>query len=179
MKLQPPPNDATADLVETPAWLARAIVRAVAPTGRCLDPSAGYLRRPFFDALLNEPGMTHAYACELRAGTDFLADWALEVDWVITNPPWSKVRPFLVRAMTISENVVFLVTLNHLFTKRRLADVRDAGFGLRHAWLVPTPPPPWPGSGFQLAATWLQRGWDGPLTLDTSLLSLRGDDRAI
>ena len=33
--------------------------------------------------------------------------------------------------MGLSENVVFLLTINHVWTKARLRDIRAAGFGLR------------------------------------------------
>ena len=32
---------------------------------------------------------------------------------------------------------------------------------------VPTPPAPWPQSGFLLAAVWLRRGWNGSTKLGT------------
>ncbi len=99
--------------------------------------------------------------CEFNQGRDFL-DWLAPVQWIITNPPWSKLREFLVRAMMVADNVVFLMTLVHISTKARLADMRRAGFGLREVFMVPEPRTGWPWSGFQLAAIHFQRGWDGP-----------------
>ena len=86
----------------------------------------------------------------------------------MTNAPWSKLRAFLNHAMKISDNVVFLCTMTHFVTRARIRDIAEAGFAMREALLVPNPPPPWPGGGFQLAACWLQRGWTGGLTSTTS-----------
>ena len=54
-----------------------------------------------------------------------------------------------------------ICTLTGVLTKARVRMVRNAGFGYAEFLLVPTPPKPWPQSGFQLAATWLRRGWTG------------------
>ena len=39
------------------------------------------------------------------------------------------------------------------------------GFGMAEMLIVPTPPPPWPQSGFLLTATHLRRGWTGNIKL--------------
>jgi hypothetical protein len=59
---------------------------------------------------------------------------------------------------------VFLFTINHLWPRARLGDVKAAGFGLKELVLVDTPKN-FPPSGFQLGAVHLQRGWTGPVTL--------------
>jgi hypothetical protein len=57
--------------------------------------------------------------------------------------------------------VVFLMTINHVWTKARLRIAREHGFGLRALLLVNTPR--WfPPSGFQLGAVHYQRGWTRP-----------------
>lgn len=57
-----------------------------------------------------------------------------------------------------------LFTINHLWTRARLGDVKAAGFGLKELVLVDTPKN-FPPSGFQLGAVHLHRGWTGPVTL--------------
>ncbi|MEN9632053.1 MAG: hypothetical protein RL077_457 [Verrucomicrobiota bacterium] len=59
---------------------------------------------------------------------------------------------------------MFLFTINHLWPRARLGDVKAAGFGLKELVLVDTPKN-FPPSGFQLGAVHLQRGWTGPVTL--------------
>ena len=169
--LAPAKNAPAHDLVMTPPALARRIVEHFtwenAPE-HCLDPCRG--DGAFYDAMKAQHLLHGTVAwCELTEGEDFFtsgyADPAHNCwDWVITNPPWSKLRSFLTLSMAISKNIVFLATLTHFCTKARLKDIRDQGFGLKEALLVPTPPKPWPGSGFQLAAVHLQLGWTGPLT---------------
>ncbi len=105
--------------------------------------------------------------CEVLEGVDFFSAYSgdeVNFDYVVTNPPWSQFRSFLVRSMEIANHVIFLGTLTHFITSARLRDIKDHGFGMREAFLVRQPPPPWPSSGFQLAAVHLQRDWCGPLT---------------
>jgi hypothetical protein len=152
--LSPSQNGPAHDLVSTPPKLARAIVQHYRPDGACLDPSRG--RGAFWRALKAAPAVTEVLWCEIEAGRDFFA-FNERVDWIITNPPWSKMRRFLRHAMAISDHVVFLATLNHFQTTARFQDIATAGFGLREALLLDHPPPPWPRSGFQLAAVHIWR----------------------
>lgn len=142
------------DRVWTPAPLARAIVAHFKPVGRILEPCRG--AGAFTDAM---PGCDW---CEIDDGRDFLTvtgKW----DWVVTNPPWSHFRPFLAKAMAVSDNVVFLALLNAWFMRARVRDVANAGFGLVEALMLDTPPKPWPQTGFQLAAVYAKRGHTGPM----------------
>ncbi len=155
MKFQPNRNYKSNDEVDTPDWLARAIIDYFRPSGRTLEPCCGggsFLRHLPSDAEW----------CEIKQGRDFLAENSVagHFDWVITNPPWSQIRPFLSKALRISDNVVFLMTVHHAWTKARLRDVADAGFGIRCIGLVPTPKE-FPQSGFQLGAVHYARGWRG------------------
>lgn len=142
------------DRVWTPDALALRIVSHFQPTGTILEPCKG--QGSFMRA------MPDCEWCEIDEGRDFLAiegQW----DWIVTNPPWSKFRQFLAKAMQCAGDVVFLVTMNHFFTKARMRDVAEAGFGFVEALLVPTPPKPWPQSGFQVAAVHLRKGYHGPM----------------
>jgi hypothetical protein len=154
--LSPASNGPSHDLVSTPPALARKIVQHFAPTGACLDPARGH--GAFWRALKAAPGVTAVQWCEITQGRDFL-DFHEHVDWIITNPPWSKMRRFLNQAMTIADHVVYLGTLNHFQTSARLQDIRESGFGIREALLLPHPPKPWPRSGFQLACVHREKGW--------------------
>lgn len=66
--------------------------------------------------------------------------------------------------MMVADNVVFLMTVNHAWTKARLRDVSEAGFGIRSIVLVPTPRE-FPQSGFQLGAVHYMRDWRGEIAL--------------
>ncbi|MBA4137961.1 MAG: hypothetical protein C0518_11645 [Opitutus sp.] len=101
--------------------------------------------------------------CELREGRDFLV-WEGQVDWIVTNPPWSKIRAFLRKAFAVADHVAFLMTINHAWTRARLRDAREAGFGIRQILLFNTPKT-FPQSGFQLGVVVYTRGYRGPIEL--------------
>lgn len=149
------------DRVYTPPPLARQIVQHFKPEGySILEPCEG--KGAFTDAFA-EYGVKLIFSCEIDRGEDFMT-WEAPVDWIITNPPWSKFRAFLNHSMKLADDIVFLVTLNHFFTRARLRDVRAAGFGFVEILLFETPAKPWPQSGFQVVAGHIRRGHDGPMT---------------
>ncbi len=155
MRSQPNRDYDSNDDVQTPVELAEALVAHFQPTGKILEPCRGdgnFLR--FL------PG---AQWCEIKEGRDFM-DWNDKVDWIITNPPWSQIRAFMAHAMRVSDHVVFLLTINHIWTKARIRDMLAAGFGIRQIVLVDMPPS-FPQSGFQLGAVHVARGWTGPIQL--------------
>jgi hypothetical protein len=188
MRLQPNRNYISNDDVQTPVELARCIVIHFGPTGRILEPCAGdgnFLRalRDFAhrsdsvaapikarsssarasDPLSLAPRRPAVRWCEIKRDRDFFA-WHERVDWIITNPPWSQMRAFLQHAMKVADHVVFLVTINHLWTRARIRDIRAAGFGLREIVMVDMPHS-FPQLGFQLGAVHLERNWTGAVTL--------------
>jgi hypothetical protein len=151
------------DRVYTPPELAKAIVEHFNPSGMLLDPCRG--KGAFYEALL--PYATNGFVefYELDEGTDFLDSRQEPVCWTITHPPWSKLRPFLKKSMECSSNVVFLCLVNAFFMKARLKDISDAGFGIKEILFVPTPPKPWPQTGFALGAVHIKRGYSSDVKL--------------
>ena len=155
MKSQPNRNYKSDDVVQTPVELAERIVNHFKPRGRMLEPCRGegnFLRF-----------MPGAFWCEISEGSNFL-NWHAPVDWIVTNPPWSQIRLFLQHAMRVSENIVFLITVNHIWTKARIRDIQERGFGIKEICLTEMPKE-FPQSGFQLGAVHLVRDWEGPITL--------------
>ena len=153
-------------MVMTPPALARTVVDYFDPVGACLDPARG--SGAFYGAMRHRARPLNW--CEITKGRDFFAHVQYYY-WMITNPPWSKLRAFLQHAMGHADNIVFLATMVHFVTRARMRDIREGGFGMRTALLLDQPPAPWPSSGFQLVAMHLERGYDGPLTIDTSRLT--------
>jgi len=156
VKYQPNRNYRSCDDVQTPIALARALVEHYAPTGRILEPCAG---EGNFLRVLPKGTLW----CEIKRGRDFF-DFHEKIDWIITNPPWSKMRAFLRHSMELADHVCFLMTINHLWTQARLRDITKAGFGIREIILLDMPPE-FPPSGFQLGSIHLQRGYRGPIHL--------------
>jgi hypothetical protein len=142
------------DCVNTPDWLATAIVKHFLPSGRILEPCYG--AGAFVRAM---PGCD---SFDIAKGQDFLKTigrW----DWIVTNPPYSEFRSFLKKAMEVADNVIFLSLVNAWFINARQQDIREAGFGLVEICEVPIPSAPWPQFGMTLSATWIRRGWEGAI----------------
>lgn len=145
--------------VYTPDGLANSIVKHFQPTGSLCEPCRG--------GGVFTRAMGDCDWFEIEEGRDFLASSGNKWDWVITNPPWKEVKGFLEKSMEQSDNVVMLTWLTGVLTKARIRMIQDAGFGFKDFLLVPTPPKPWPQSGFQLSATYIKRGWEGPATFSS------------
>lgn len=155
MKYQPNSDYVSDDVVQTPKDLARKIVDHFKPTGEILEPCKG--EGNFLDEM---PVGTHW--CEIKEGKDFF-NWSQPVDWIMTNPPWSKIRPFLQHSMSVASDIVFLMTINHLWTKARIRDIKSHGFGVKEICIVDSPKT-FPQSGFQLGVVHLSKGWSGSIT---------------
>lgn len=165
------------DDVQTPPELAERIVKHFKPKGYILEPCSG--DGNFFRALCDHcPYESVIFQREIKIGLDFFDLPAFDAndatflpfdcDWIITNPPWSQFRRFLQHSMKLADNVVFLSLVNAWFMKARVADVREAGFGMREILFVDTPGKPWPQTGFQLGAVWVQRGYEGSVRVGWS-----------
>ena len=154
--LVPATNCLAQDLVMTPPELAAVVIGHFAGrmSGTVLDPARG--QGAFHDRF---PACLDRHWCEITEGRDFL-DWHEPVDWVMSNPPWSRLRDFSRHAMRIAPNIVWLAPLTNLTTKARLRDLDEAGFGIAELVLIDTPKG-WPQSGFQLVAAWLRKGHGG------------------
>lgn len=161
MRYQPNRDYVSNDVVQTPVEMAQMLVEHFEPRGKILEPCRG---EGNFYRFLGET----AEWCELNEGRDFM-EWEDRVDWIITNPPWSKIRPFLAHAMEVADDVVFLLTINHVWTKARIRDVREMGFGIREIVLLDMPKS-FPQSGFQLGAVHFRRGWLGHIQM-TNLMN--------
>lgn len=173
MKSQPNANYVSNDDVQTPQDLADAIVWHFNPWGKVLEPCCGdgaFLRSlDLYKLRHHDARIKEVESMEIKQGKDFLSEVSMIdrfYDWIITNPPWSLMRPFLQTAMDRANNVVFLITVNHCWTKARVRDVKQAGFGLKEILLCEMPKE-FPQSGFQLGAMHWQRGWTGDIKLSS------------
>lgn len=158
MQLNPNKNTPDKDIVYTPRDVALEIINHFKPTGKILDPCKG-------DGAFSDQ-IPLCVWCEIQEGKDFM-HWIAPVDWIISNPPWSKMREFLAHGMEVADNIVYLTSINHYTTKRRIRDMREAGFGIKEFYCIPTPKT-FPQSGFQLAAVHTQRGYTGSVAMTYS-----------
>jgi hypothetical protein len=151
MKYQPNRNYKSDDVVMTPPRLAKRLVEHFDPQGKGLEPCSGsgnilkYLK--------------NADWCEITAGKDFF-EYHKQVDYIFTNPPWSQIKPFLIHSMELANDIYFLFTVNHLWTKARLREIKNHNFGIVEICIFDTPKE-FPQSGFQCGMVHLQRGYNG------------------
>lgn len=158
MRLQPNRNYLSDDAVMTPRPLAKALVDLLKPTGLILEPCCG--DGAFLEAL--PPGTQW---CEISRGRDFFQH-AEKADWIITNPPWRQIRTFLAHSFRVADNVAFLMTVNHAWTRARVRDAREAGFAISEI-ITMEMPASFPQSGFQLGMVVYRRNYaDGIRVID-------------
>lgn len=144
------------DIIDTPIELARDIVDYFRPYGLCLDPCAG--KDVFFNLLPKGSDW-----CEIERGRDFYA-YTKQVDWIVSNPPYSHYSAWLRHSMKIATNIVYLMPaykpfasgkfLDTLFEWGGIKQIRRYGTGTQ--WGFPF--------GHALAAVHYQAGYDGPTT---------------
>lgn len=142
------------DCVQTPLELAFKIVEHFKPLGTILEPCKG--DGNFLKAL-----PVNTDWCEILEGKDFF-NYTNKVDWIITNPPYSKMRDFLKKSYEISDNIIFLTTINHLWLKARIRDMEENGFGIKEILIFDTPKS-FPQSGFQIGCFYLKKGYIGDI----------------
>lgn len=94
------------DRVFTPDWCARDMVAHFRPSGIILEPAAG-------DGAILAHLPPETLTCEIDQGSNFFA-FDGKVDWIITNPPYSKTRPFFNKAATVARDIVFLVPARNI-----------------------------------------------------------------
>ena len=64
--------------------------------------------------------------------------------------------------MELADDIYFLFTVNHLWTKARLRDIKSNNFGIVEICIFDTPKD-FPQSGFQCGMVHLQRGYTGEI----------------
>lgn len=148
-------QSAAEDIVMTPPDVARDVVAHFAPQGRILDPCRG--GGAFADAM---PGCEW---CEIREGRDFFA-WTEQVDWIVSNPPYSIFSRFMRHAMSVATNIVWLIPINKAWNSNRMIRETIEWGGIVETFLV--------GGGaelgfpvnFAVGAVHYRRGYRGGMT---------------
>lgn len=157
MKYQANRNYKSDDVIMTPEPIAKMLVEHFKPNGKILEPCKGtgnFLKYLPKDTLW----------CEIKEGKDFM-DFDGVVDWVFTNPPWSKVRLFLNKSMEVADNVCFLLTINHLWTKARIRDIQEHNFGIKEIAIF-NAPKELNQSGFACGMFHLQKNYHGDISFN-------------
>lgn len=151
MKNQPNRNYTSDDVVMTPEPLAIKLIEHFKPKGHGLEPcrGTGNIWR----------NLENADWCEISEGKDFF-EYNQSVDYIFTNPPWSQIRKFLQHSYCLANDIYMLFTVNHLWTKARLKDMKKAGFGIKEICIFDTPNN-FPQTGFQVGMIHISKNYNG------------------
>lgn len=161
MKYQPTPLQMlnSNDNIQTPIDLAIQIIDYykdnIKTNETILEPCAG-------DNHIYNYLPTPKYRMELKDGLNFLSSINLKshYDWIITNPPWSKFKEFLIQSFNIADNVVFLIPLNKVFGLKSTWKILEKyNFQIVNVKCWDTPIKPWPQSGFQIGTVWFKHNY--------------------
>lgn len=94
------------DVVYTPEWVARDMVKHFNPVGKILEPSSG-------DGVFLKY-LPVAEWCEIQKGRDFF-EWHTPVDWLFGNPPYRIFSAWLNHSMEVATDIVYLLPCNKAF----------------------------------------------------------------
>lgn len=165
---------AYSDRHHTDPAVARRVVRHFWPRGRearssglVLEPFAG--KCAFLDALLEwVPGVVDG--CDIEpsphprvAEFDFM-EWpdGDEVDWIVTNPPYSILTQAMRKCFTVAERTILLVPMSKVYSSApRMGLVRDLA-GIEEQLVLGVGRDIGFNSGFPFAAMLFTRGYRGP-----------------
>lgn len=148
------------DEIMTPPKIAKKIISAlpIEPTDFLLDPFKG--EGAFYDQFPDNPKDW----CEITGGRDFY-DWDTEVDWVISNPPYSQFTEVMKHSYKIAKNICYLIPLSKIVSSwGRCLDLDDYG-GVRKLWVFPAGKANFP-FGFPACAAWIQKDYKGYIEVE-------------
>lgn len=141
------------DIVLTPDAVAADVVKFFAPSGKCLDPCKG-------DGAFFRHMPEGSEWCEIREGRDFFG-YRERVDWIISNPPYSVFTEFMEHALSVADNVVWLIPLHKPFGSwPRLEALRAWGW-IKHIRIYGRSRFCGLDMGFVCGAVHYAKGWAG------------------
>lgn len=95
------------DVVFTPDWLTKRIVSMFDISGKVLEPCKG--EGAFLKYLPPDTDW-----CEIVDGKNYY-DYKEQVDWIVTNPPYSDFNRFLDHSFELAKNIILLVPVAKMF----------------------------------------------------------------
>jgi len=140
------------DVVFTPDWLAERICSMYSIEGNVLEPCKG--EGAFLKYL---PPNTDW--CEIVDDKNFY-DYNKQVDWIVTNPPYSDFNRFLKHSFELAKNIVLLVPVAKMFKSMgTLKQIFDYG-GFVEIHTLPASKAGFP-FGFPCMVVYLKREYKG------------------
>lgn len=146
----------THDKVMTPEKIAKMIIDwlPLQKSDIILDPCKG--TGSFYN---NYPENTIKHYCEIDEGIDFF-NFNFDVDWIITNPPYSIFDEFLKHSFEIADNVVFLCPLSKIVSSMgRVRQYKKYG-GVPKILIISASKCGFP-FGFPCCAVWFKKDYNG------------------
>ena len=133
------------------------------------DPFAG-TNKVFFN---NFPKHTKNYWTEIDLGKDFF-NFHEQVDWIITNPPYSKYPEVMEHSFKIADNIVYVLPISKVVSSLgRLRDIEKYG-GIVSIHYFSASKAGFP-FGFPCAAIYFKKGYKGK-TIIKEILQPEYDD---
>ena len=132
----------------------------------CLD---GFMGDGAFYKCL--PGLVVDW-CEIDKGRDFF-EYNKQVDWIISNPPYSIFDAVLDHSFEIANNVAYLVPLSKIFSSMGRIRKWQAYGNIKAIWILSASKCGFP-FGFPAAFVWWQKGYRGKTKITT--LTKGGDN---
>lgn len=111
------------DFYQTPYSITRRLLEVEKFSGRILEPACG---AGAITAILKEAGYEDITAYDLLLdGKDFLTE-TRKFDAIITNPPFSLAKEFILKACEVATRFAFLLPLNYLQGQARYNEIWSA-----------------------------------------------------
>lgn len=149
------------DKCMTPPDVAKALIALlpIKDTDWVLDPFRG--KGAFFD---NFPFNSRDW-CEIDDDKDFF-DYYDDLDWIISNPPYSIFDAVLDHSFEIANNVAYLVPLSKIFSSMGRIRKWQAYGNIKAIWILSASKCGFP-FGFPAAFVWWQKDYKGETKITT------------
>ena len=145
------------DVVYTPEHIAIDMINYFKPSGKILDPCMG--DGAFYNNLPEPKDW-----CELTRGRDFF-EYNKKVDWIISNPPFTKFSKWLKHSLYIGKNIVYLIPMQKVFyTYSMMKELYEWG-GIKEIWNIGTGRSLGFPFGAGVAAIYFKRNWKGGINV--------------
>lgn len=152
------------DKCMTPSKVARGLIQLLPLYEdayiKILDPFRG--NGAFF---YNFPEHSDMEWCEIDNGRDFF-DYNKQVDWIISNPPYSIFDAVLDHSFEIAKNVAYLVPLSKIFSSMGRIRKWQAYGNIKAIWILSASKCGFP-FGFPAAFVWWEKGYKGETKITT------------
>jgi len=158
------------DCIYTPIEMARKIVNFINPKGCILEPCRG---DGAFTSVFDSMELKYEW-CEIQEGIDFFDKKSTNANWMITNPPFSKVTKFLKKTIELGiPNIALLVTINSIWMNGKLNLLKDNGYQLKEIHFIESPyfrrMNGWKQSGFSLGVLVIKKDTSNTTAVSTNL----------